>query len=306
MADRVEKVPGRAGREKRVMRVRHSEKEIRALISLLADDDEKIVGMVWENLLRLREVALPYLYEVIEHADARMRLRARHVASRIHAEVLEQRFRDLAARDDASFDLEEALCVVARIEYPDLDQAEISLQLEEMADALRPRIPTVALPREKVDLLNRYLFQELGFRGNRKDYYDPDNTYINKVLERRIGIPISLSAVTILLGRRLGLPLYGVGLPKHFLVKYRDASTEIFIDPFSGGRVLSRTECTEILTSEGYFVRESFVAEYLAVSAPRDMIIRMLRSLVLLYSKKKNRPRSKCLTQYVDILRMRH
>ena len=70
--------------------------------------------------------------------------------------------------------------------------------------------------------------------------------------------------------------------------------------------MLSRTECTEILTSEGYFVRESFVAEYLAVSAPRDMIIRMLRSLVLLYSKKKNRPRSKRLTQYVDILRMRH
>ncbi len=282
-----------------------AEAELRALISLLADDDHKIVAMVRDNLMSMGKPALPLLEEVFEHADPRLRLRARHVASQIRVDVLETLFRQLAASDEASFDLEEALCVIARIEYPNLDPKAIAEQFEEMADALRPQMPRVAPARERVDILNQYLFRELGFKGNTNDFYNPDNSYINKVLEHRLGIPISLSAVTILLGRRLGLPLYGVGMPKHFLVKFQDQDEEFFIDPFNGGRIFDRHECLQMLTSDGYYVRESYAAEYLAIIHPRDMIIRLLRNLVLIYSKLKDKARVKRLSYYVEILRMR-
>jgi regulator of sirC expression with transglutaminase-like and TPR domain len=278
--------------------------QVRALISLLSDDDQKIVAMVWENLLGLGEASLPFLEEVSEHADPRLRLRARHVASQIRAEVLEGQFHNLSSRED-TFELEEALCVVARIEYPEVQRELIAAQLEEMADALRPQLPRVAPPREKIEMLNQYLFRDLGFKGNTKHYYDPDNSFINKVLERRTGIPISLSTVMILVGRRLGLPLYGVSLPKHFVVKYQDPATEIFVDPYNGGRIFSRKECLQMLTSEGYYFRESYAAEYLAISSPRDIIIRMLRNLLLIYSKQKENARVKRLTRYVEILRTR-
>jgi regulator of sirC expression with transglutaminase-like and TPR domain len=303
MTDKVGEVPGRASRSRAGARGRESAREIRALTSLLADESERVTGMVWENLLRLGPRALPYLDEVREHPDPRMRLRARTIATRIQLEQLDRRFRRLAAGGDAEFDLERALCLVAQIEYPEVDAEAVALQLEEMADALRPQIRADAPARERVERLIEFLFHELGFRGNRRNYYDPDNSFLHRVLERRQGVPISLSAVMILVGRRLGLPLYGVGLPKHFLVKYQDAHTEIFVDPFNGGRILSRPECREILTSEGYYVRESFVTEYLAIASPRDIVIRLLRSLILIYSKLGDRARVRRLIRYVEALR---
>lgn len=279
--------------------------EIRALISLLADEDRKIVTMVWENLLRLDRIALPHLEEVFEHADPRLRMRARHVAAQIRAATLELQFQDLAALDEASFDLEQALCVVARIEYPELELHQITDQLDELAEILKPQMPRVAPAREKIDLLNQFLFREIGFKGNTKDFYDPDNSFMNKVLERRLGIPMTLAALMIFVGRRVGITLHGVGLPNHYVVKFEDAATELYVDPFNGGRIYSRKECMQMLTSEGYYFRASFASEYLAVNAPRDIVIRMLRNLLLIYSKLNDKRRVRRLSHYVEILRTR-
>jgi regulator of sirC expression with transglutaminase-like and TPR domain len=305
MKDRVDEVPSRAGQSAPMRPARVSAREIRALASLLGDENDKIVAMVWENLLRLGPRALPGLREIEEDPDPRTRLRARHVKMRIEAQQLERRFRRLALRRDAAFDLETALTLVAQIEYPDLDPAETALALDELADGLRPQLSDGMTAHQKIELLNRYLFRDLGFRGNRERFHDADNSFINRVLDRRCGIPITLAAVTILVGRRLGMPLYGVGLPRNFLVRYHDHANEIFIDPFNGGRVLSREECVRLLTSEGYYVREAFVGEYLAIASPRDMIIRMLRNLILLYSKRRDGAQVTRLIRYLDILRAR-
>lgn len=291
--------PGRSRRRK------DAGSELRALISLLSDDDQKIVSMVWDNLLRLGADSLPYLEEVAEHPDVRLRLRARHVAAQIHTGILETQFMALAACEEEDFDLEEALCVVARIEHPKLDSAQVRRQLDELAGELRPQMPRVAPPRERIEILNQFLFREKGFHGNTRDYYEPDNSFIHKVLERRTGIPITLAAVMILVGRRLNLPLHGVGLPKHFVVKYEDPAMELFVDPFNGGRIFTRKECIQMLTSDGYYLRESFASEYLAMNSPRDIIIRMLRNLVLIYRKLRDNNRAKALTHYLEILRMR-
>ncbi|MFH1143815.1 MAG: transglutaminase family protein [Candidatus Eisenbacteria bacterium] len=304
MSDRVGQVRGREGRSGAGVREKDSAREIRALTSLLTDDDERIVGMVWENLVRLGSRALPFLAEAREDPDPRLRIRARYVTQRIHGDHLERQFRHLALRRGANFDLEAAMCLVASIEYPDLDMEGVAAQLDELAEGLRPQLQSTDGASQTVSRLCRYLFEEVGFEGDRENYYDPDNGYLNQVIDRRRGIPLSLAALTILVGRRLGLPLYGVGLPKNFLVKYQDGTTEIFFDPYNGGRQLSREQCTQILTSEGYYVRASFVSDYLSIASARDMVIRLLRHLILTYSRARDRRRVRRLIRYVDILRM--
>jgi regulator of sirC expression with transglutaminase-like and TPR domain len=305
MTDRVDEVPRHAGQGSIAAGPKMPAREIRALASLLGDEDGKIVTMVWENLLRLGQRALPYLHEIEEDPDPRTRLRARHVKMRIEAQRLEKRFRRLSLRRDGAFDLEAAMTLVAQIEYPDLDPADVALALDELAEGLRPQIRDGQTAPQQVELLIHYLFRDLKFRGNREQYHDPDNSFIHRVLDRRLGIPITLAAVMILVGRRLRMPLYGVSLPRNFLVRYQDHTHEIFIDPFSGGRILSREECARILTSEGYYVREAFVSEYLAIASARDMVIRMLRNLVFVYSKLRDGDQVRRLIRYIEILRAR-
>ncbi len=283
-----------------------AENELRALISLLSDNDRKIVAMVRENLIRFGEVSLPFLQESAEHTDPRVRLRARSIVSEIRNDQLEKHYVHLARMDDKEFDFELALSVVAMIEFPDLEPAQVTYLLDELTEDIKTQIPSDLSPRMRIELLNQYLFKTLGFKGNTRDYYEPDNSFIHQVIKRKVGIPISLSALLILLGKRFDLDLHGVGLPKHFVVKYDGGEgEEIFIDPFNSGRLFNRQECMQMLTSDGYYFRESFAAEYLAISSHRDIIIRMLRGLVLIYSKLRDKNRVKQLSRYVEVLRTR-
>jgi regulator of sirC expression with transglutaminase-like and TPR domain len=151
----------------------------------------------------------------------------------------------LAHNPTAPFDLAEVALEIARDEYPDLD-VEASLgELGAMAHEARAYVRGSL--RARVDGLCRYLFHEMGFRGNTQGYYDPRNSYLNQVLERRTGIPISLSAVAMAVGNRAGLRVAGVGLPGHFVVKAVGAGQEIFFDPFHGGRRLAVSDCENLV-----------------------------------------------------------
>jgi regulator of sirC expression with transglutaminase-like and TPR domain len=273
--------------------------EYRALVSLLADEDVKILHTVWEHLLKVGPQAIPYLREASDDPDPRKRIRARHIMARISAEALEAQFRTLASRDEDAFDFEEGILTVARIEYPELDREMFHRQLDALATALRERLRGVTRPIEIIQAINSYLFDELKFTGNSSDYYNLDNAFMNRVLEKRTGIPISLSSLYLLIGERLGMPLKGVGLPGHFLVRFDDGASEIYIDPYNSGRLLSRKDCAQYLTGAGYYFKE----EYIATSSSRDIIIRTLRHLVLIYSKQPHKPRVRQLTHYIELLR---
>ncbi|MDM7914661.1 MAG: transglutaminase family protein [Candidatus Eisenbacteria bacterium] len=278
-----------------------SEREYRALVSLLADDDVKVLHTVWEHLLEIGPPALAYLREASEDPDPRTRIRARHIMARIVLEDLEERFRALAERDDESFSLEDGVFTISRIEYPELDRDEFRDRLDALAAPLREELQGPLPAHETIRRVNRYLFEDLKFSGNNTEYYNPDNSYINRVIDKRTGIPITLSALYLLLGDRLGLPVKGIGLPGHFLVKYEDGETEIFIDPYNGGKLLTRKDCAQYLTGAGYYFKE----EYIAISSSRDIVIRMLRNLVLIYSKQQDKQRVRRLTHYVEILQTR-
>ncbi|HSG05833.1 MAG TPA: transglutaminase-like domain-containing protein, partial [Nitrospiria bacterium] len=135
---------------------------------------------------------------------------------------------------------------------------------------------------------------------NVQNYYDPENSYINQVLERRTGIPITLATVYLLIAQRVGLPLSGVGLPGHFMLKYEQGKTCIFIDAFNSGRALTRDDCIRFLLNSGYEVQEECFLE----TTPRDIICRMLRNLIYAYHRIGDRDRACRLTRLIHILQL--
>lgn len=186
----------------------------------------------------------------------------------------------LAREPATSFDLAEIALLLARDEFPKLDVDAHLAEIAAMAHEARHFVRDPS-PVEKVKGLCRYLFHEMGFHGNRDNYYDPLNSYLNIVLERRTGIPITLSVVTIAVGRRVGLPLVGVGLPGHFVVMH-DADREILIDPFHGGRLLTPSDCENVVrqvTGMNFDANELVLQEL-----PTGLVIkRMLNNLKSIY-----------------------
>lgn len=204
----------------------------------------------------------------------------------------------LARDPSAPLDLAELGLLLARDEYPFLDVEAHLNEIAAMTREVRPYLRGHLA--HQVQGLCRYLFHEMGFRGNERDYYDPRNSYLNQVLERRLGIPISLSTILIAVGSRAGMNLVGVGLPGHFIVKAEARSEEILIDPFNGGRILSLADCEQLIQqSTGAQVETSALS---LEAIPTGLIIRrMLGNLKAIYWKQEDWPRS---TRVLERLRL--
>jgi regulator of sirC expression with transglutaminase-like and TPR domain len=195
----------------------------------------------------------------------------------------------LSLDHDAPLDLAELALHLARDEFPSIDVdaylAELDAMAREGEDYVRGTLPA------RVHGLCRYLFHEMGFRGNDKNYYDPLNSYFNQVLERRTGIPITLSALVMALGNRVGLRVEGIGLPGHFVVKAVNGSEEIVFDPFHGGRVISPVDCENLVRQ--VTGRELTVTADTLTSLPLYFIVmRMLNNLKAIYLKNTDMPRA--------------
>ena len=187
------------------------------------------------------------------------------------------------AREDESIPLAAAALAIARMAYPDLDAGPYLARLEEMVQRVRTRLRKNPMARESIALLNRVLFQEEGLRGNREDFYDPRNSFLNDVLDRKLGIPITLSVVYMEVARRVGFPVAGVGMPGHFLLKHYDVGAgEIFIDAFNRGSILSLDDCQQRL-DEVYGGQVDMRAEYLQPVTRREILSRMLNNLRQIY-----------------------
>ena len=199
-------------------------------------------------------------------------------------------FADLMGRDDEDLELDRAALLFAAVEYPDLDVEAGIQELDHLADLLQPRLTGLRGPEQVIRVVADFLHGELGFGGNPDAYYDPRNSYLNEVLERRLGIPISLSAVYLEIGRRLGLPFEGVGMPGHFLVRYRDPSSPVLVDPFAGGTIVGEAECEARLRGlygPGVELRPSM----LATVGTRAIVFRMLNNLKGIYASQGEWPR---------------
>ena len=179
---------------------------------------------------------------------------------------MKERFAELVGRPDDEIPLDEAALLIAASARPELDLAAELGRLDDLAAGCK---------EATLDGLTRHLFDELGFRGNTDDYQDPDNSYLDQVVRRRLGIPITLSVLTMEVGRRLGVALDGVGMPGHFLVRHRTEPDRV-LDPFGGGRRLDAAGCRGIFAGLG---GTGWDDDYLEPVGARAILNRMLLNL---------------------------
>ena len=196
-------------------------------------------------------------------------------------------FAELLGRDDDEIPLDRAALWLAAHEYPDLDVEAACATLDGYAERLRGRMFGRDEPEEQAFLLADLLHGELGFSGNPEAYYDPRNSYLNEVLERKVGIPISLSAVYLEVWRRTGLSLEGVGMPGHFLLRLRHPRRPLLLDPFAGGTLVSEAECEARLRGV-YGPGVHFRQAMLAAVGTRAIIFRMLNNLKGIYTSQSD------------------
>lgn len=190
--------------------------------------------------------------------------------------------------DDDKIDLVRSALTIARTEYPDLNIETYARQVDELARLAESRINEVGDVKETVSALNYALFQHAGLRGNKEDYYNPSNSFLNDVLDHGLGIPITLALIYMEVGRRLGFPLFGVGMPGHFLLKHYDIDGhETLIDCFNGGDILSAQDCQRRL-DEIYSGQMTLRPEFLFAVSRRQMLTRILNNLKTVYLSSRN------------------
>jgi len=199
-------------------------------------------------------------------------------------------FARLIAGEDARIDLARACLLIAQDAYPELDVERYLGEIERMATRLRGRLPQNCGAEDRVVALNQFLYDDLGYWGNTEDYYDPRNSYLNEVIERKTGIPITLSILYMELGRRIGLPLEGVSFPGHFLVRLPLRGGMIVLDPFAGGAPQSEDELRSRVkrvipdgVADDLPAAELPLDQFLEPATNRQILTRVLRNLKGIY-----------------------
>jgi len=246
---------------------------LQALVELLGDERDRIREAA-ASALRSESLATPLVRSLVERIDdPAIRARARARIEGLRTQSLERELEGLVAQ---GADLEEGAFLLARFQYPELDVASYRASLDRMADELRSRIDAGKPRATACGLLRQFLHDERGFKGNVETYADPENVFLNRVLDRRVGIPTSLACIYLLLARRVGVALEAVNLPLHFLVRWTDDRGETFIDAFARGRFLTRADCREFLREAGLPARP----EYLVRASDRAVLARLVRCLI--------------------------
>jgi len=273
--------------------------QISYLIQLLTDQDDFVKQKVRAQLIELGEDALPFLEIALRDENAYLRIQAQEVIAAIFPRKLGEKFRQLAQKGlGRDVDLETGVLLIMEFGYPDSDPQACRDILDSLAKSLKQNLPSGTDPARTVLALTQLLFQQENFKGNTENYTDPDNSYFNKVLENKTGLPITLSALCILVANRLGLPIVGVGLPGHYIVKYNLAQNPIYFDPFHQGRILAREDCIQIILEFG----QTFEEHLLSQLTNRETLIRMMNNLIMVYRNFNESEKAETLSSYIKIL----
>lgn len=196
--------------------------------------------------------------------------------------ISRQNFLEEINQPDNRINLAKAALYIAQEEYPNLDIQIYLNILDAIAIDIQKRLPSERYPLRTIQIINQYLYDELGYRGNNDNYYDPRNSFLNQVIDRRMGIPITLSLVYLEIARRLDFPMVGVNMPGHFLIRPEFEDVGIFVDPFNGGDILFQQDCETRLTQiYGYPLK--LQPSFTKSVSHRQLLARMLTNLKLIY-----------------------
>lgn len=257
--------------------------EIESLVFLLDDPDPYVHSEVRSRLLELGEQAVPLLdQQKSQTRDEESRELINEIIQWITYGHLEDDFLEVVAGGINSLkELESAAFILSRFENPTLREEEYKRRLDRFADTIRDDIRYQVDETSQMHTLLDYVFRELNFTGSTADYYNPDNAYLNRVMDRRQGLSISLGLVVLFLARRLNLPFYGINMPIHFMLKFKGEKEEVIIDPFDRGKVVSYNQCYFFLKQNGVEPR----SEHFREAGERDILARCIRNLIQSYSR---------------------
>jgi regulator of sirC expression with transglutaminase-like and TPR domain len=274
------------------------EKQRRALISLLADDDQNVYRTVRQKIVSYGPASVPWLREHTRSNDPALRRRAMEIVSHFARQDADDQLLAFCLNQGEEFDLEHSVLLLSRTQYPNINPEAYGALLDLFAGKLRDRLDLNGDPVLILKTINDYLFRELKFTGDEHNLYDPDNSYLNCVLDRRTGSMFSLSLVYLLLARRLRLPMTGIGLPGHFLCRYQSSRAEIYVDAFRGGRFLTKADCVKHVVQ----LRQRFDESCLAPVSSRRILMSICANLQQIYTQRKSAEQSDRLQRYLVAL----
>ncbi len=280
-------------------------KEIKALLNLLDDPDEGIYDHVSKKLIDCGPVVIPVLERAWEDFSygVLFQNRIEEIVHQIQFEHVQSLLKKWVSGDKRN--LLEAVYIVCRYQYPDFDEAKFNSFFELLKRDVWLEINDDLTALEKVRVINRVIFGIHGFSANTTNYHAPQNSYLNEVLESKKGSPLTLSIIYMIVCEMLEVPVYGVNLPRHFILGYVDAFSDdnkkilFYINPFSKGTVLSKRDVTHFLSQ----LKLETKSKYYATCTNKSIIARLLNNLIYSYTKASNNIKVEELSVLLDILK---
>ncbi len=263
-----------------------SQGELQALISLLDDSDPEVFNHVEEKLCTIGKEAIPVLEEVWSKSfDTLIQNRIENIVHQIQLDSLKHDLKKWSEKSDAG--LLEGVILIARYQYPDLDAKKIKKQITEISNKIKIKLKEQLSPQDKIKAINHVLYDVYGFNGNTANFHAPQNSFINAVLETRKANPLMLCVVYSLVANKLGIPVYGVNLPEHFILAYCEKNetpgTNIlfYINAFSRGSVFTKKDVDQFLKKLNLQPAKIFYEP----CSNLEIILRSLRNLSFAFNK---------------------
>jgi regulator of sirC expression with transglutaminase-like and TPR domain len=254
-----------------------------AIVRLLRDNDPETVQLLKAQLIDSGREGIAALRELLTVDDAAVEAHVRDILERIETDEAQDEMLLCAHLFPEHGDIESAWWLLTRCFEPEAPIAKLRRRLDAWGRRLRMLVDQASSSRERLQTLTTFMAEDLCFRGNAEDYYDPKNSFLSDVMETRRGIPISLAMMYVIVGKRANMPIEGINLPGHFIARYE----RILFDPFHAGRILSRADCEAILARQKLKTQSS----YFAPASPRLVLMRMLANLVFIFERAGEKPK---------------
>lgn len=262
-----------------------SKSEIESLLALLEDPDPFIQESVQSRLTELGENAVPLLDELrIKSKDLKERDKVSDIIHELTFETLHTDFHELLERGVKNRQgLEDAALMLARFGNPTLRSLDFVRKLDHYAEMVEPTVRYRLDERRKMKQLIKFVFEDLNFGGDTEDYHNPNNIFFDQVLNRRKGLPITLSMVVMFLARRLDMPFFGINMPIHFMLNYIGEKEEVLIDPYDKGAIVTYDQCY-------FFLKKNNIEpkpDHFKIASDLELLIRCIRNLIHSYERKE-------------------
>ncbi|WP_291784900.1 transglutaminase-like domain-containing protein [Cecembia sp.] len=255
-------------------------KELDALISLLDDTDMEVKNHVKDRIISLGNEAIPFLEKKWEESfNPEIQKEIEEMVHFLQFDLLKERLKDWIKSPDK--DLLTGLWILNTFQYPDLEYEKLNADMHQIYFEVWTAFRNDLQPNEQVRIINSVLFNQIRFSANTKNFHSPGNSMMSNVLETKKGNPISLASIYLLVGQKLGLPIYGVNLPNLFVLTYKSKDSTFYINAFNKGLVFSRQDIVNYLDHLKIDPRE----EYFEPCSNKDIIARYLRNLVMAFEK---------------------